>query len=298
VVQTTAGTLRGDYIIIALGAERVPDIVAGFTQAAYNFYDAYQALKLKEALDEFDHGRIAILVCSTPFSCPAAPYEAALLIDSMFRKKEARQRVEIAIYTPEALPMSSAGASVGTAVCSMLAERGIEYHPLHKINKIEPDGHRLVFKEIETSFDLLAGVPSHVAPRVVQKAGLTDKTGWIPVDLATLETSYPGVFAIGDITSIRQPNPTGLFLPKAWVFAEEQSRVVARNIATQILDDGKHSTFRGRGFCYIEVGEGKAAYGSGNFYASPEPLVYLEAASERFHKERRALEQELMETLV
>ncbi|HUV51569.1 MAG TPA: FAD/NAD(P)-binding oxidoreductase [Dehalococcoidia bacterium] len=298
VVQTTAGTLKGDYLVIALGAERVPDAVGGFTQVAYNFYEAYEALKLKEALDEFDSGRIVILVCSAPFSCPAAPYEAALLIDSMFRKKEARQRVEIAIYTPEAQPMASAGPSMGSAVCSMLAERGIEYHPLHKINKIEPDVHRLVFKGSEASFDLLAGVPSHMAPRVVQKAGLTDKTGWIPVDLQTLETRYPGVFAIGDITSIRQPNPTGLFLPKAWVFAEEQSRVVARNIATQILDDGKHSTFRGRGFCYIEVGEGKAAYGSGNFYASPEPLVYLEAASERFHKERRALEQELLETLV
>ena len=56
--------------------------------------------------------------------------------------------------------------------------------------------------------------------------------------------------------------------------------------------------FDGKGFCYIEVGEDKAAYGSGNFYAYPLPLVYLEAASEKFHRERKALEQELMETLV
>jgi sulfide:quinone oxidoreductase len=276
----------------------VPDAVAGFTQAAYNLYDAYEALELKKALDQFDRGRIVVLVCSTPFSCPAAPYEAALLIDSMFRKRGARQRVEIAIYTPEAQPMPSAGSAMGSAVCSLLGERSIEYYPKHKIKQIDGDNHKLIFEAGETSFDLLVGVPPHVAPPVVQKAGLTDDTGWIPVDLQTLETRYPGVFAIGDIASIRQPNPTGLFLPKAWVFAEGEARVVAGNISSQILGDGKGSMFDGRGFCYIEVGEGLAAYGSGDFYAYPVPRVYLEAASERFHNERKALEQELMQTLV
>jgi sulfide:quinone oxidoreductase len=298
VVQTAAGTLEGDYVVIALGAERVPNAVAGFTQAAYNLYDAYEALELKKALDQFDRGRIVILVCSAPFSCPAAPYEAALLIDSMFRKKAARQRVEIAIYTPEAQPMPSAGSAMGSAVCSLLSERSIEYYPKQKIKEIDGDNHKLVFEASGTSFDLLVGVPPHVAPPVVRKAGLTDNTGWIPVDLQTLETSYPGVFAIGDIASIRQPNPTGLFLPKAWVFAEGEARVVARNISSQILGDGKGSMFDGKGFCYIEVGEGLAAYGSGDFYAYPVPRVYLEAASEHFHSERKALEQELMQTLV
>ena len=297
-VQTTAGTLKGDYVVIALGAERVPDMVPGFTQVAYNFYDAHEAIKLNQSLVNFEGGRIVILICSTTFSCLATPYEVALLIDSLFRKKGTRQKVEIAIYTPETQPIPLAGASIGSTICSLLIERGIEYYPLHKIKRIEPEDHRLVFEETESSFDLLAGVPPHVAPKVVQKAGLVDETGWIPVNLQTLETRYTGVFAIGDVTSVRQPNPTNFFLPKGWVFAEEQGRVVAKNISTEILGDGERNTFGGKSFCYLGTGDGKALYATTNFYAYPEPLVYLQPASEQFYKEREALEQELLEKLI
>jgi sulfide:quinone oxidoreductase len=147
-------------------------------------------------------------------------------------------------------------------------------------------------------FDLLVGVPVHAAPRVALEAGLTDETGWVPVDLQTLETPYPGIFAIGDITSIRQPNTTGFFLPKAGIFADEQARVVARNISDEIIGEVKQSRFDGKGFCYLEVGDGMAAYGSGNFYAYPVPRVSLEPPTQQLHKERIELEREQLETLV
>ena len=107
------------------------------------------------------------------------------------------------------------------------------------------------------------------------EAGLTDETGWIPVEIDTLETSYLGVFALGDVTSIKQPNPTGLSLPKAGLFAYEQSRVVAANIAAELRGKDKSKRFNGKSFCYIEVGDGQTAYGSGNFYGYPGPRVYL-----------------------
>jgi sulfide:quinone oxidoreductase len=107
----------------------------------------------------------------------------------------------------------------------------------------------------EASFDLLIGVPPHRAPQAVREAGLTDETGWIPVDLQILETKHTDVFAIGDITSIRQPNPTGFYLPKAWVFADEEARIVARNIASKILGEAEAKKFDGTGSCYLETGE-------------------------------------------
>ncbi len=297
-VHTSSGTLEGDYIIIALGAEKLPDAMPGFAESAYNLTDAFGALQLRKALDEFESGRIVVLVCSTPYSCPGAPCEAAFLADSTFRSKENRQRVEIAIYTPEVRPLPSAGTEMGQAVLSMLKERNIEYHSQQKVRRIDNNTRKIVFKEDEVSFDLLVGVPPHAAPRVVREAGLTDETGWVPVDLQTLESPYPGIFAIGDITSIQQPNPTGFFLPKAGVFADEQARVVAGNISGEVLGEAKQSRFDGKGFCYLEMGDGRAAYGSGNFYAYPVPRVYLEPPSQRYHKERRELEREQLETLV
>ena len=229
-VHTSSGTMEGDYIIIALGADKLPERMPGFAESASNISDALGALKLRKALDEFEGGLVIVLVCSTPYSCPGAPCETAFLIDSALRQKGNRQRAAIAIYTPEPRPFPSAGTEMGEAVLSMLKEHDIEYHPQEKVRKIDSSAKKIIHEAGEVPFDLLAGIPPHASPRVVREAGLLDETGWVPVDLQTLETRYPGVFAIGDITSIRQPNPTGFFLPKAAIFADEQARVVARNI--------------------------------------------------------------------
>ena len=52
--------------------------------------------------------------------------------------------------------------------------------------------------------------------------------GWIPVDPLMLETRFPGVYAVGDVTSVGTP--------KAGVFAEGQAKVVAERIAAQLRD--------------------------------------------------------------
>jgi len=201
-------------------------------------------------------------------------------------------------YTPEPRPLPSTGTVMGEAILGMFKERNIEFHPQQKTRRIDSESHKVVFEAGEASFDLLIGVPPHAAPRVVREAGLTDETGWIPVDIQTLETPFDGVFAIGDITSIRQPNPTGFFLPKAWVFADEEARIVSRNIAGKILSEAGLSKFDGKGSCYLETGDEMAAYGSGNFYGYPAPLVYMEPPSKHFLKERRELERERLEALV
>jgi len=298
IVHTSSGTLEGDYVIVALGADKHPETIPGFAESACNLYDAAGAVQLREALQKFNGGRIIIVCCATPFSCPGAPYEAAFLVDSILRSKQNRRKAEIAIYTPEPRPLPSTGTVMGEAVLNMFKERNIEFHPQQKVQRIDSGARKVIFEAGEASFDLLIGVPPHAAPRVVREAGLTDETGWVPVDLQTLETSYAGVFAIGDITSIRQPNPTGFFLPKAWVFADEEARIVARNIASEILGEANPNRFDGTGSCYLETGDDMAAYGSGNFYSYPVPRVYLEPPSQQYHKERRELERERLEALV
>jgi hypothetical protein len=62
-----------------------------------------------------------------------------------------------------------------------------------------------------------------------------------------------------------------MFLPKAGVFADAEARVVAETIAAEVAGTEKPSAYDGRGFCYIEVGGGMAAYGAGNFYGLPGP---------------------------
>ncbi len=297
-VRTPSTTLEADYLVIALGADKDGGLVPGFAEAAYNVYDAPQAAAVHQPLRELKTGRAIVLVCRSPFSCPAAPYEAAFLMDTILRNSGNRQQVEVAIYTPEGKPMAGAGPAVGDALIAMLEERDIKFNPKRKVQRVDAASRTIIFEDGETSYDLLVGVPPHVAPKVVRDAGLTDETGWIPVDIESLETGHPGVFAIGDVTAIKQPNPTSLFLPKAGVFADEQSRVVAANIAAEIAGEDKPKKYDGKGLCYIEIGDGLAAYGSGDFFGYPGPRVYLESPSKAFHEERKRLEQDQLESLV
>jgi sulfide:quinone oxidoreductase len=288
-VLTTAGTLHGDYIVMALGAEKNAQAVPGFAESALNLYDSEGAQRIRRALEGFSGGRVVVLISRTPFSCPAAPYEAAFLIDSLLRKRGVRERTEIAVYTPEDQPMPVAGPVVGSALIEMLEKRGIEFHGEQIALKIEPASRRVLFEIDETSFDLLVGVPPHTAPPVVRESGLTDASGWVAVDPTTLQTRHSGVFAIGDMTAIRLPN--GMFLPKAGVFADAQARVVAENIAAAITGAATAAQFNGHGFCYIETGDGVAAYGSGNFYSIPGPRITLEPPSRRYRQEKEDFER-------
>jgi len=291
-VQTTVGTVEGDYIIVALGSERNPQAVPGFAESALNLYEGDGALQIQRALQEFSGGRIVILVSRTPFSCPSAPYEAAFLIESLLRERGIRQRTEIALYTPEDQPMLVAGPNVGPALIKMLEERGIELHWEQIVMRIDPAARRILFELEDASFDLLVGVPPHRAPAAVRESGLTDASGWVPVDPTKLQTRHAGVFAIGDVTAIRLPN--GMFLPKSGVFADGHARVVAENIAAEITGEGRATQYTGHGFCHIEVGDGMAAYGSGNFYGIPAPRVTLEPPSQRFRKEKEEFERTVL----
>jgi sulfide:quinone oxidoreductase len=63
------------------------------------------------------------------------------------------------------------------------------------------------------------------------------------------------------------------------VFAEGQAQVVAAAIAADIKGDEKPRGYDGDGFCYVDVGDGLAAYGAGDFYAYPGPRVRLDMPS-------------------
>lgn len=285
-VETDAGTFSGDYLVLALGAELAPESIAGFAESAHNLYDAEEAAALHDELRDFEGGRVVILVTGAPYRCPAAPYEAAMLVEAWLRESGIRDQVEIDLYTPESIPMAVAGPVVGQALCALMDERRIGHHFEQQVTLIDEATRTIRFEEEEASYDLLIGIPPHRAPSVLKRAGLVDVSGYVPVhpqtlellsDLDTLEVHYPGVYAIGDVAAIRLLN--SMLLPKAGVFAEGEAQVVAAAIAADINGESRPGVYNGHGLCYIDVGSGLAAYGAGDFYAYPGPRVTLHEPS-------------------
>lgn len=264
-----------EFLVIALGAELAPEEVPGLSEAGHNLYTLEGATAIRNARQDLRQGKVVVLVSRTPFKCPAAPYEEAMLLEYDARKRKARDNMEFAIYTPEPGPMLVAGPEVSAGVRRLVEQRGISYCPQHQVQRVDPSGRRLYFANgVEAEYDMLVFIPPHVAPKVVREAGLTGPSGWVPVDKGTLETQASGVYAIGDVTGI--PLSVGMPLPKAGVFAHGEAEVVAHNIALAVQGGrGQARAFDGHGECFVEVGDGKAAFGRGNFYADPQPKIRL-----------------------
>lgn len=286
-VRTDVGTASFDYLIVALGAEPRPDLVPGFSSAAFNLYDAEDVERLAARLHTFTAGRIAIGVLGLPYKCPPAPYEAAMVLDDMFRQRGSRGAVEIRTFTPQPMSLPVVGAAGCAQVEGLLASKGIPFSPNRKVTKLE--GTTAVFDGERWEADVLIGVPPHRLPAVVRDSGLAMSGEWLVADPATLRTSVDGVFAIGDAVEI--PLANKMALPKAGVFAEAQGRVAAAAIVAEITKRPIPSHFDGQGYCFIEVGGGMAAYVRGAFLASPAPKVEVTPPAAESYRQKVEFEQ-------
>jgi sulfide:quinone oxidoreductase len=205
-----------------------------------------------------------------------------MLIEAWCRRHEIRDAVQIDVYAAEPAPMGVAGPHVSEAVTHLLSTKGISYHPVHQVTTVNASERLLTFANgARATFDLLAYVPPHRPPTVVRESGLVGESGWVAVDRHTLATRVHGVYAIGDVVAI--PLSLGKPLPKAGVFAHGEAQVVARNIAHAIAGEPATERFPGDGACFIEIGDGRAGYGGGNFYAEPKPTIELRMPSWRWH---------------
>ncbi len=268
----------GDYMIISLGVAQIPE--HNLNKFGFDFYTVEGAATFKEKLQNFKGGKIGVLVPSLPFKCPAAPYEAAMLVESFIRKKGLSSKTEISLYTPESGPMGVAGKELSGAVRQMVEMKGVKYFPEHQITSVTEK--TLTFNNGKTTeYDLLAFTPKHQCPTVISKTNLVGKSGWIEINRSTMETQFPNVYAIGDITFILLE--LGKPLPKAGVFAHHQAETVAHNIVQKIKGKNDFKTFNGDGQCFLEMGNGKAGFAKGNFYASPLPMVKMKKPGYLWH---------------
>jgi sulfide:quinone oxidoreductase len=282
--------VNADALVVALGAELIPNAVPGFQEHAFNVYDPQDIPRAARALDEFQGGKLLIGIFGAPYKCPPAPFEMALLINDKLKAKGVKASIEV--FSPQPMSLPILGQEGCDTIEGRLADHGITFYPNHKATAIEAG--EVVFTNKRLPFDLLLGVPPHKPPAVVRESGLVGESGWVEVNKHTLETSFEGVYAIGDVVQIMLAN--GKPLPKAGLFAEQMGETVAERIAAAFAGEELTATFKGEGGCYLEVGGDKAMMVRGNFLAEPEPEIVLTEATTEYLNEKRSFEtQRLME---
>ena len=289
-VRTATATFEYDVLVIALGAAFAPERVPGLTSAAFNLCDADSVRLLKEKLDILQRGTVLIAISSLPFKCPPAPYEYAFLIDDLLRKQGVRDAVRLVVSTPEPQPMPVAGPAVGAQVVAWLKQKNIEYWPGHKPVEVDAATQTIRYENgVVLAFDLLAAMYPHCASDVVKLAGLTDASGFVPVEPGSFQSSVSDVYAVGDVASIMLPN--GKPHPKAGIFAEAQAQAVASQIKAQILGTPVEP-YSGTGACFIDVGGDLAVAADADMLAEGGPRFVLSAPSADGLDGKRRFEQD------
>ena len=164
-VETDAGTFEADVLVVALGADLHPDATPGLVEGGHEFYTVPGAFALRDVLADFEGGRVIVGVTSTPFKCPPAPSETALLMHDYLTARGRRERSR-----------DLAGHAHG---CAHPAVAGRLGRPAGGVRRA---GHRLVPRAAgacsstpiarwwcfgdgaELAYDLFLGVPVHRVP--------------------------------------------------------------------------------------------------------------------------------------
>jgi len=283
-VTTDAEIYEADILVVALGADYDLDSTPGLAESN-EFYSVAGAVRLREMLPAFTKGRALIGVCGAPYKCPPAPSEAALLLHDYLSTRGVRSACEITLVIPLGSPVPPS-PETSRALLAAFAERNITFVPEREVSSLDVARRVALLDDgSEISYDLFLGVPKHRAPKVVEESGMV-ADGWVPVNPKTLETQFPGVYAIGDIAN------TGT--PKAGVFSEGTARAVAASLMAS-LHGGEFGTYSGTGSCYIEFGAGLIGRVDIDFFSEPEPTgtyhepsAALRAEKEQFGSIRRA----------
>ncbi|HEY2656195.1 MAG TPA: FAD/NAD(P)-binding oxidoreductase [Solirubrobacteraceae bacterium] len=278
-VATDVGTHDADFLVVAMGADYDMAATPGFEEGGYEYYSLAGAERLRDALADFEGGRVLVSVLGQPFKCPPAPFEGSFLLHEHFTQRGIRDAVQMATTFPMQRPVPVT-APVSQMFRDALASRGIEELPQHLVTSIDPAARLARLATGETQpYDLFVGIPVHRAPEPLAASGLA-VNGWVHVDQTNLRTAFPHVYALGDVCTGPRT------VAKAGIFAEAAAVVVAADITAQISGQDPPAPYEGSGVCYAEFGDGLVSKVEVNFLRGEAPAAERHDPSREYAAEK------------
>ena len=231
-VKTAGGqSFAYDRCIVAPGIDFRYDQVEGYdAKVAEKIPHAYKAgpqtAMLRKQLEAMkDGGTVVIAPPPNPFRCPPGPYERASQIAMYLKRSKPKSKVLIFDPKPKFSKMGLFTGAWKKMYGYGTDNAMIEWHgQQEEAGVVKVDAGNM---SVTTAFgdeikgDVVNVIPPQKAGAIAFAAGLTNDSGWCPIDLGTFEsTIHAGIHVIGDASIAKG-------MPKSGYAGNSQAKVCA-----------------------------------------------------------------------
>jgi NADPH-dependent 2,4-dienoyl-CoA reductase/sulfur reductase-like enzyme len=235
-VTLTDGTrLPYDRLVLAPGIDIRWDGLPGYTEAAaarmpHAWKAGEQTLLLRRQLEAMDDGGLVVITApANPYRCPPGPYERASLIAYYLKTKKPKSKL-IVLDAKDAFSKQRLFQNAWKELYPDLLE-WVSLSSGGKVTAVEPETNTLVTDFTRHQAAVANVIPPQKAGRIAELAGVTDRTGWCPVEPVTFESKQqPNIHVIGDAAIMGG-------MPKSAFSANAQAKVCAEALAKLLHGD-------------------------------------------------------------
>lgn len=222
-------SLSYDRLVLAPGIDLRWDGIPGYNEAAakkmpHAWKAGEQTLLLRRQLEAMnDGGLVVISAPANPYRCPPGPYERASLIAYYLKTKKPRSKL-IILDAKDAFSKQRLFQNAWKELYPDIIE-WVSLSKGGKVISVDAATNTFVTDFGKHSANVGNVIPPQKAGHIAEVAGVTDKSGWCPIDPATFESrQQPGIHVIGDATIAGG-------MPKSAFMANAQAKVCAAAVA-------------------------------------------------------------------
>ena len=221
-------TIPYDRLVLSPGIDIRWDALPGYNEAAaakmpHAWRAGEQTTLLRKQLEDMEDGGLVVMAApANPFRCPPGPYERASLIAHYLKTKKPKSKLIVL----DAKDQFSKQRLFQNAWQELYPDH-LEWVSLSKggkVTAVDAATNTLTTDFGKHTPKVANVIPPQKAGRIAELAGVTNNTGWCPINGTTFESSQvPGVHVVGDATIAGG-------MPKSAFTANSQAKVCAAAI--------------------------------------------------------------------
>jgi sulfide dehydrogenase [flavocytochrome c] flavoprotein subunit len=181
-----------------------------------------------------DGGVVTIVAPPNPFRCPPGPYERASQIAMYLQAKKPKSKVVILDPKPKFSKMGLFTQAWRKLYGYDTANSMIDWRGTPKgsddnvVSQVDVASRTVTTGFDELKSDVLNIIPPQKAGKIAFAAGLTNDSGWCPINLKTFEsTLHAGIHVIGDASIAKG-------MPKSGYAANSEAKVCAAAVVAML----------------------------------------------------------------